>query len=347
MQTKPEILYIDAQVRGLPTTQRILAALPDVHTELITDLDSMQLPEDFLRAKQQWLMTQSTKRWYHTMQHDGGTTTIEADFVMNAPYDCSYSPLPVIIARRPFLTIHVNIEEALADLGRRCAAQPGQQFRLRCGCLGDPLAMEPSLHLAELLIPFFAWTPNASLEFKTRAVTPTELKKIPHHGRTTILMTVTTERIIADEERGSPSLADRCTALTQLAELGYPIGIVIDPIVQYPDWAADYRCLLETVAQSLPVKLLSRIELSCFHYPRGLPVKVASRFPASRIFFGELVPVNGCFRYLRQVRTQIYQQLVGEIRRCMPQVPITIVDEHGIDTADLLQGVPPVTRTYC
>lgn len=333
MLLAPDILYIDARVRGLPATQRLLSHFPSAQTELITDISSMHIPDDFARAKRQWLITQTTKKWYHQMTQDNGTMQLSADFITNVPYDCSYSPFTILHARRPFLTLFVNLEEVLADLGRRCAEQPGRQIVVRCGERGDALALDHVTHASEVLVPFFAWTPNARLELWTRTANIGHIRSLPHHGRTTITFAVTPQCIIDREERDTASLADRLAAAHTLAEQGFRVAYSIDPVIQYDGWEADYEALIDAICTHTPTQSLARIELSCFHYPRGLATQSMERFPDSRIFYGELVPVNGCYRYFRPVRQHIYEHLSHAIRQRAEHCPITITNEHGMMAA--------------
>ncbi len=330
MPFEPEIIYIDARVRGLPSTQRLLSHFPTTQTELIADIHSMQRPDAFARAKQQWLITQTGKKWYHDTTHDNGTLRMVADFITNAPYDCSYSHYPLIHARRPFLTTFVNLEEVLADLGRRCAEQPGRQIIVRCGERGDALALDHVTHASEVLVPFFAWTPNARLELWTRTANIHVIQNLPHHGRTTVIFAMTPQHIIDREERGTATLDERIAAANHLAEQGFRIVCSIDPVIQYAGWEHDYEALVTQIATSIPAHALARIELSCFHYPRGLESQSIERFPESQIFYGELVPVNGCYRYFRPVRQQMYEHLTGIIRIHHAQCPIAITHEHGL-----------------
>jgi spore photoproduct lyase len=331
MPAIPEIIYIDARVRGLPTTHRILAGYPDVQTELITDVGAMRAAGDFVQSKHQWFLTQTPKKWYRACRQKDGTTLIVADFVLNTPYDCSYAETPLLMGRRPFFTVFVNIEEALADLGRRCAATPGHRFRLRCGTLADALAMEPATKLLDTLVPFFAWTPNATLELWTRSHHIDALLNLPHHGRTVVGFSLTPQSIINAEESGTASVEERLDAACALHESGFPLAVAIDPIVQYPGWEDDYHALLTQLFARLPTEAVQHIELSCFHYRRGLANIATARFPQSRIFFGELVPVNGCYRYLRPIRQQVYDLLEHAIHTHAAHMPITITHEHGID----------------
>lgn len=327
--SQPEVLYIDARVRGLAATHRIVACCPDAAVEYIDDLKSLCYPTDPELLKKRWLITETAKHWCKAIEKSDDRVVLQADFALNTPYECSYSPLSVLIPRTPLITIMVNVEEALVDLSRRSADARQTEFVVRCGELGDALAFEPMTHIAQEMIPCFAWTPNARLELVTRTTYTEPLVALEHRGHTTIVMSVAPQRIIDHEEQGTPSLAERLAAVNRLIADGYPVVCSVDPIIQVERWQDAYDELIDQIFSTVTLQGLQRIELSCFHHPRGLARKAAVRFPASRIFLGELVPVNGNYRYFRPVRQRIYHFLTESIRRRAETLPIAITKEHG------------------
>lgn len=348
--TDPDIIYIDAVVRGLPATQQLLAQLGTTTAELIDDLTTLVYPDDTASAKRRWALTEAPKPWFRPLAAclpaegpppatDTGAesqsptpTTVRwcTDFVLNAPYECSYFPFPNAKIRRPILSVHVNLDEMLTDFTRRASRAVDQQFVLRCGDAGDALAIDHHTRFAARLIPCFAWTRHARLELWTRTANVQHLVGLEHRGQTTVVLAVAPDDFIRHNERGTAPLADRLAAARTLADAGYGIIFSLDPIVQSPDWEAQYDTLIDQLLQAVPTRALQEIELSCLHYPRGYAPQGQQRFPETQIYFGELVPVNGCYRYFRPVRQQMYAHLTAAIRHRTSTLPVTITREHGL-----------------
>ncbi|MBI4238925.1 MAG: hypothetical protein HY696_11015 [Deltaproteobacteria bacterium] len=338
----PDIIYIDAAVRGLPATQQLLAQLgTTTTTETIDDLTTLVYPDDPAAAKRRWALTEAPKPWFRPLvkipSSEIGAETAEApslhwctDFVLNAPYECSYFPFPNPKLRRPIVSVHVNLDEMLTDFSRRANRVVNQQFVLRCGDAGDALAIDHYTHFAARLIPCFAWTRHAQLELWTRTANVQHLIGLEHRGQTTIVFAVAPDDFIRRNERGTAPLADRLAAAAALADAGYRIICSLDPIVQGPDWETHYDTLIDQLLAAVPAAALQGIELSCLHYPRGYAPQGQQRFPETSIYFGELVPVNGCYRYFRPVRQQMYAYLTAAIHYRRATVPITITREHGL-----------------
>lgn len=329
MEHVPDIIYIDARARGLPLTHSIASNLSDVLQEVIHDVGNLQAPKDFTLAKQRWLLTTGPKKWLHVASSDTKHCTLQTDFVTNAPYDCSYCALPLRLAKHPFLSITTNIESALADLGVRCAKEEHKQYTLSCGHLGDALAVDHMIGLCPQVITFAGDTPNLQLELRTRSTQLSHLYNLEHRCHTTIVMHIAPESFIENEERDTPPLHERFAAAKSLAEHGYNIAFAINPVCEYPNWQSDYDVLINQMLTYVPHNKLRFLEFSCFHYPRGLSATANEKFPKSRIFFGELVPVNGCYRYLRHVRAEMYQYLKTAVARKVQHLPIRITNEHG------------------
>ncbi len=65
-----------------------------------------------------------------------------------------------------------------------------------------------------------------------------------------------------------------------------------------------------------------------FRYPPKLKGIVEERFPETRIFLGELFPGRDSkFRYLKEIRVEIYRKMVGWLREADPDLFIYLCME--------------------
>ena len=58
--------------------------------------------------------------------------------------------------------------------------------------------------------------------------------------------TITPPHITDTEEHGTASFVERVAAACRVQAAGYRVGFHFDPLIEYPDWEADYA---ETIAQ--------------------------------------------------------------------------------------------------
>lgn len=320
----PTNLYIDAAVQDLCHARRICDRLPQVPTEILADLQWLQPPESFAAGKERWLLTKAPRHWLKVMPTLGdGVIRLAADTVLNTPYDTSFAVARVArgkgVVGHGVIQIHVDIETIIAELARRFARTPHQQFRVRVGIAGDPLAIDDITLFSHTLIPFFALMPNATLELRTRTDNISHLLQLAHQGRTVLSFALNPRALITGEERGTASLLERLIAARRCLNAGYRVAFAIDPIIRCQGWERFYEELLDELFTHIPPDACDGIDLTCLHYPRGLPELALQAFPGSHIFFEELVPVNGEYRYFRPIRDEMYQWFSTALAR--RQVP--------------------------
>lgn len=304
----PTILYIDAVVRDLSHTRQICERLPQVPTEILPDLRWLQPPASFAEGKRRWLLTKAPRHWLNTLPIMGdGVIHLAADVVLNTPYDTSFASARVTGVGQGLIQVHTDLEAIIAELARRFARSPRQQFRVRMGVAGDALAIDDVALFSHTLIPFFALMPNATLELRTRTDHVSQLLQLAHRRRTVLSFAINPRALITGEERGTASLLERLIAARRCLNAGYRIAFAIDPIIRCRGWRRLYEELLDELFSHIPADACDGIDLTCLHYPRGLPELALQAFPGSHIFFEELVPVNGAYRYFRPIRDEMYR----------------------------------------
>ena len=182
------------------------------------------------------------------------------DLAEGCPAHCAYCYLAGSLAGPPIVRAYANLAEILAELppalgqGRvtsRSAARAGEGTTFECSCYTDPLAIEHLTgHLAACIRHFGGWKAPVQLRFTTKFDAVGPLAGLPHGGRTRVRFSVNAAR--AERfEGGAPRVAARLGALRTLAEVGYPVGLTVAPILRLPDWAAAYDRLFADVAEAL------------------------------------------------------------------------------------------------
>ncbi len=76
-----------------------------------------------------------------------------------------------------------------------------------------------------------------------------------HQGRVIIRMSVNPEEIINKVEFGTSRLKGRIEAINKLKEAGYPIGILIAPVILVENWKELYLKLIQTLYKELSDKV--------------------------------------------------------------------------------------------
>ncbi len=169
--------------------------------------------------------------------------------VSGCPGHCQYCYLHTNLAKRPYLNVHVNIEEILAKAHSLSQTEP---TIFEGAATSDPVAIEPLTGSLAQAISFFAETPLARFRFVTKFTDIESLLPLKHRGKTEIRFSINCQEIISSFERGVPPLKLRLAASGKVARAGYPVGFLIGPIFAFPLWREEYDQMLRQLRENLP-----------------------------------------------------------------------------------------------
>ncbi|MBM4341366.1 MAG: radical SAM protein [Deltaproteobacteria bacterium] len=329
-----EKIYLDVQAEKDWVTQTVLKALPGIPVQRIEDKGSLikqSLPklDPIGTGKKNLLITRFYGRRLKpcpgTSRHICcGYYVINA--VTNCPMDCSYCVLQGYL-NNPFLTLYSNWDDLLQEIEGFLAIGRTPLSRLGTGELSDSLALESIFPISQFLVPFFA-RKDAILELKTKSIEVERLLSLDHRGRTVISWSLNPSQVIEGEESGTASLIERIQAAKRCQEAGYPLGFHFDPMIDYEGWEKGYEEVVDSLFRQIDPKRVVWISMGGFRYPAQLKRISEERFPRTGIFLGELFPGrDGKFRYLKGIRTEMYQKMVKWLKRVSPDLFIYLCME--------------------
>jgi spore photoproduct lyase len=116
-------------------------------------------------------------------------------------------------------------------------------------------------------------------------------------------------------------LKERIAAARKCQEKGYPLGFHFDPLLYHEGWEREYQETIHQLFEQIDPKGVVWISLGGFRYPPGLKAIAQERFPKTEVFLGELFPGKDAkFRYLREIRMEMYQKMVGWLKEVDPNL---------------------------
>jgi len=317
-----EKIYLDEEAENDRVSQALLKSLPNIPVEKVQDKRplikqylSMRDPIGF--GKTHFLLT----RFYgRRLKPCPGTSNHICcgyrviNVITNCPMDCSYCVLQGYL-NNPFLTLYTNWDDLLQEVDTFLSRDPRSLIRLGTGELSDSLVLDSIFPVSQVLIPFFAQKQNGILELKTKSAEVDQLLHLNHRGKTVISWSLNPQKIIDEEEIRTAPLRERIDAAERCQGAGYPIGFHFDPIIYYEGWERGYRETILSVFNKVDPQKVIWISLGGFRYPPQLKGIVKERFPETKIFLGELFPGrDGKFRYLKEIRVEMYQKMLGWLR---------------------------------
>jgi spore photoproduct lyase len=234
--------------------------------------------------------------------------------------DCTYCVLQRYLSI-PLLTVYVNRDELVTQLDDLLSSGRDRFYRLGTGELTDSLGLDPLLHHARLLVPYFADKSNAILELKTKTTHVDELMDLKHGGRTVVSWSLNAEPMARAEEHPAPPISERLRAAQRCYHAGYRIGFHFDPLIDYPGWKENYRQVVDSIFRHIDPDSIAWISLGALRYPPPLEEIIRRRHPQSEIVLGELLPgKDGKLRYLRTIRTEMFRCLHTWIKEHDPGI---------------------------
>jgi spore photoproduct lyase len=167
---------------------------------------------------------------------------------------CLYCYLVCNYNKCAYLRLFVNREQMLDRLLKKdAAAVVPQTFEI--GSNSDLLLENTITDNLNVTIERFAREGRGNLTFPTKFDMVNPLLELDHRGKTIFRMSVNPQEIIGRVELGTSTLSARIRALNDMAGAGYPVGLLIAPVILLPDWKRLYGGLIEQLADELSEKV--------------------------------------------------------------------------------------------
>jgi spore photoproduct lyase len=271
------------------------AALGSEVMELSGDRLALDLPDDPRRAYAQAKATVAvtvappSKR---RLQPIAPSADWRVDLAEGCPAHCAYCYLAGSLKGPPITRVYANLDEITAALpaylgqGKvtsRSRARADEGTTYEASCYTDPLAIEPLTGSLAALIRFFgAWDADVQLRFTSKFADVSSLLGLDHGGRTRMRASVNPPAF-ARFEGGTDPVATRLSALRQMAEAGYKVGLTIAPIIAAEGWREAYRDLIAQAAAALrgAPNLDLTTELITHRFTPGSRAVLTSWYPGS------------------------------------------------------------------
>lgn len=167
---------------------------------------------------------------------------------------CLYCYLVCNYNKCSYLRLFVNREQMLEKI-ERTAERAERELTFEIGSNSDLVLENTITHNLEWTIEQFAKSKRGRLTFPTKFDFVEPLLTLDHRRKTIARMSVNPPEIIRRVEFGTAPLDRRIAAVNRLCEAGYPVGLLIAPVILTGNWKELYAELFQTLAQSLSEKV--------------------------------------------------------------------------------------------
>lgn len=242
---------------------------------------------------------------------------------------CLYCYLVCNYNKCAYLRVYVNREQMLERL-IRTAKSSAVPLTFEIGSNSDlPLENVVTGNLP-WTIEAFARRGKGSLTFPTKFDLVEPLLSLEHKGKTIFRMSVNPSEIIRRIELGTSPLEARVDALNRMCEAGYPVGMLLAPVILVPDWKELYSRLIEQLADTLSerVRTSGFIEVIFMTYSFVQNAINQDAFPNAPLLYSKEQMVGrgrGKYCYREPLRIEGETFLRSLLAEKLPQMPILYV----------------------
>jgi spore photoproduct lyase len=174
------------------------------------------------------------------------------------PAHCQYCYLAGSLSGVPVVKVYGNLPQILDNLGNY---EGESATTYEVSCYTDPLGIEHLTGSLAQCIRYFGTRENAYLRWVSKFDNVEQLLNLPHNKHTRCRFSVNADPVSHYMEGGTATVANRLQALRQLALDGYPVGIVLAPIMVIDNWQQRYSDLFNKIRQALDIECDLTFEL--------------------------------------------------------------------------------------
>ena len=169
------------------------------------------------------------------------------------PAHCQYCYLAGSLSGPPVVRAYANLPQILENLAE---FETKDQTTFEVSCYTDPLGIEHLTGALAECIRYFGTRQKGYLRYVSKFDNVGSLVNLPHGGHTRARASVNAAPIARKLEGGTARVEQRLAALRRLVTPtanggGYPVGLVIAPIMPMDDWREHYGALLDQAASAL------------------------------------------------------------------------------------------------
>ena len=203
------------------------------------------------------------------------------------PAHCQYCYLAGSLQGPPVIRVFANLPQILENLA--AYERSGDATTFEASCYTDPLGIEHLTGSLAQSIRYFGTRQDGYLRWVSKFDAVDELLDLPHNGHTRCRVSVNAAPVAGRFEGGTASVTSRLQALRRLALPrsqsggGYPVGLVIAPIMLIEDWELHYTRLFDSISEALDFDCDLTFELISHRFTPGSKEVLLNWYPQTKL----------------------------------------------------------------
>lgn len=253
--------------------------------------------------------------------------TLAIEEANGCPFKCEYCFLKSYFSEEE-VVVYKNKGSLFEELETKLSERKRRRFFI--GEYSEPLWVNRFSSIIPEIIEIFRKYPEGEIEIRTKGTDVDFLKDIRPSDNILLAWSLVPSELSEKIEKGPSTVEERIMAMKKTKEMGWRVGVRLEPIIVYKGWENGYKDLIERVSFALNEPL----EMGAIRLTPSLRSSIFSRNPSSLILKAEFVMCrDGKLRYPRGVRFRIYNYILSIIG----EVPVSIYMEEEFLIESLLK----------
>ena len=329
---RPSEIYYEKNIEDYVLGKELLSKYSDVPKFVIdnhNNIPEMRQKEnkDFPKMKRN-LIIGIRKTHHYTPNHK------VSDFLV--PYTssgctamCMYCYLVCNYNKCAYLRLFVNREQMLEKI-ITTAEKSDTELTFEIGSNSDLILENTITNNLVWTIENFSKTKKGFLTFPTKFSMVDPILDLPGKEKVMIRMSLNPKEIIQKVEFGTSPLKERIEALNKLKKVGYPVGILIAPIILVENWKEIYSCFIQELSDLLSseVKKDAFFELIFMTYSFVHNAINTEAFPNAISIYDKKIMIGGGrgkYRYKPEIKQEAEKFMLDLMKHYFPNNKILYI----------------------
>jgi spore photoproduct lyase len=192
----------------------------------------------------------------------------------------------------------------------RIILESGKGVWFHAGEFSDSLAVSHLTGELPFYFEFFKKYPTSFLELRTKSVNTRELLKIKPQENIITSFSLSPEKSTKEFDLKTPGLRARLEAIGKLFNVGFPIGIHLDPVIYQDTFLDDYGLLVEQIGNRIPLDKIRYVSLGVVRFTKNVFNQVKKNYPSSSLLAEDFgISFDQKVRYKRPFRLYILNSI--------------------------------------
>ena len=182
----------------------------------------------------------------------------------------------------------------------------------------DSLAFEKISGFVKYFLPIFKKFPNVDIELRTKSTQMDPLFSMEPISNCVVAFSLMPTEIAKKVDHKAPSIEKRINTISELASMGWKIGLRFDPLIHGENWKILYSNLFENVFKKIDKKVIHSITLGPLRFPKDMFKKIISMNPRSKLLSDTLVLRGNKISYSNGIEQEMQSFCTGLLKDYSP-----------------------------